>query len=197
MTITPLDVVILAIAFTAGTAGAWWSLHHDLNSLTRYKLWRLRDQIVDAMLIQESIPDKRAFVVLVDEIESAIQHIADYNLLFLACVRASISDEFVSQFQSERRAEESRLTPAERTELGKWRRRYITSLTGHIFTGSVLGWFAMFFFGAFFLAVGFLKMMKRPLVYAKGEVISSVSNETDRLTMTLRRDERGSLSACV
>lgn len=128
------------------TFGAWAGivliLPNVLKSRARYQLWGLRDEVVDAMFLYETLPDDRYTRELVTTIEHSIRHAEKLTLLDYVFMPKPPS-EFIRRQREELAAAEARLRPEGAKRLRAFLERYERIIGSKVLFGSPSGWLAL------------------------------------------------------
>lgn len=138
--------VLTALAITAFCVASWLGLFllvpRWLTSMFRYDLWRLRDDLVDA-LRDGRLSRSEAAVGVLHSMETAIRHARHFtfaNVLGLQGIAALSGVAPTSSTPSY-----AELDQDERQLLHSFERRLVDALVRHVKLGSPSGWLAMAF----------------------------------------------------
>jgi hypothetical protein len=161
------NLALLIFAVLVGWLGFFVLAPRMLISMSRYKLWELRDQAIDKRIAGE-LPRADATMFLIARIEATIVHIDQLTLWRLLFVpqppkelRESMSSAVKRQLQE--------LTDDQRSMVCQFHQRFDSMFAVHLLTTSPTGW--LIGFVAFVIVV--------PFVIARHGINSIIDRATD------------------
>jgi hypothetical protein len=132
------SAAIITMSLLAAWLGVFVCAPRMLKSMSRHKLWQLRDEIVDA-IIEGRVERSEAIAVLLGRIETAIQHaekLSLWRLMFIPSppseVRGAMRAHFDKAMESVR--EQDKLAICE------FYSKFYNLIMGHLSFTSPLGW---------------------------------------------------------
>lgn len=114
MTIGATEIVLLSVLAAAAWIFAAAMLRSGLRSCARYRAWRLRDEVVDDMIVGK-LPASAAVVTnLVSSTERLVADVEAINLFAYILISSRVSDYDVDAYISHRDHLLAELTPEQR-----------------------------------------------------------------------------------
>jgi hypothetical protein len=124
----------LLIAFWAWY-GVFFIYPSCTRSLFRYKLWKIRDDLVNATF-DGRLPRSSFTLDLVETMEGSIRSSGHYNLVTFALAARSVDPELAKRRQAWLERELGALADEQRDFLLQLRRRYHAAIAVHLLTGT-------------------------------------------------------------
>lgn len=108
-------------------------------SRARYALWRIRDEVVDG-IARDALPNKKAFVSLVEAIEGAIVMLPDISIAPVMWLHWRLSPESRARVKQDRKSQLVELTGTEEDSLVRYEYQFSEILTEFWLRSSIYGW---------------------------------------------------------
>lgn len=199
LNLTPLEVLSISVIISVAWFVSMLTIRRNMQSLFRYKLWPLRDAIVDDLLSGE-LPDMAVTRDLLDTVESTIRY-AELITIIEFLIMPSPTDSYISH-RKELMSEIERMTKAQRGRY-EWRSSELRKIIlRRLMFGSVGGWLVVVAGLAFGLLAALIRHASSPFVEAKKTLARNVASEQkifmfkDGVTPK-RRINHDPLSMCV
>lgn len=203
MTVSGLELwVLIGVALTFMGGCAVVLPIRCRRSSFRYRLWRLRDAIVDDLLAAH-VPDNDYVLDILDRVEKTIACAREITLAAMV-ITPPPPQEYLNQRSAARSKALAKLDESTRTRIKGYEKEHVAAMAGYLFRGSWFGIGVGLVWGIVELTKGIIakraSAARAPVLYAKVHVVRRGQNMRDLNAFVddeLHRDSDRSLAACV
>lgn len=160
---TFLAVVVLVLLYM--WMGLLFFIPWCFVSLFRYRLWRLRDSIFDAVIDHE-VCDDPVYWELIRRIENYIRHAKEVTFLGAVARGALLLPDMQAE-EEKYLAKVKNLSPEDRHQLDLWEMAFSRAVFVHLLRGAPSGWIGSLILMPTYVLQGLKRSRSRPVREAK------------------------------